>query len=149
MSWFKRAKRIEDRFPPERLGSLPTLVALRFAKECSDRGLDRSAGLRSRFFGGYLLGFPDYVDQIDERFGGAIRKAIFDATFGREDGGSSFRKALANLSDGDEQTRRGRGAGMTDGRAFFQAVENAEDVDEPIGLKAMFDIGQVDLSQQL
>ena len=108
---------------------------------------ERDLAWGSRFVAGYLLGFPEYLDQIDQQFAGRIRKMIFDAVLGAEDGERFFQAALAHFMREDIQTKRGWGAGAADGQRYFQALENKQEATGCFDSLAIF-IEMSDLKQQ-
>ena len=104
---------------------------------------------KSRFIGGYLVGYTDYLDGIDERFGAGIRAMLFKNAYPGSDT-EMFRKTAGYLLIDDEQTKRGFGAGVPDGRRYFSALESKTNATGATdSLSAMFDIGSVDIGQQL
>lgn len=150
MGPFRKTRSISERFPAERLSFLPALVATSIERCIRSSGFDSGAVWGSRFIGGYLLGYTNYLDDLDERFGGAVRKMMLDAILGPENGAEVFRAAMGHFLLEDGQTKRGWGAGAPDGERFFRALESGIDAEGSAdSLSMMFEVGSVDPTQQL
>ena len=150
MGFFSRKKTFAERFPVERLSFLTGAVGVAIELCAREHGFDSKAVWGSKFIGGYLLGYTTYLDDIDERLGGAVRQMLFDGMFGPELGREAFKKATGHFLLEDQQTKRGWGAAVPDGKRYFVALEEKRDsTDSTESLKAMFAIGTVDISQQL
>jgi hypothetical protein len=131
------------------LSYLPMAVGASVETCIRQASVDREAAWGSRFVSGYLLGYPDYLDNIDERFGAAVRQLLFDSVFGPEQGKELFRASMGHFLLQDPQTNRGWGAGAPDGERYFRALETKRDAEGTSdSLIAMFQIGSVDVGQQ-
>jgi hypothetical protein len=148
MSFFRRSRSPQDRFPPQRLSALPMLIGASVKMHIKGSGADDANIWNTKFLAGYVLGFPDYLDNIDERFGGQIRQMLFDAIHGPETGKELFSRSLALLLQEDQQVKKGWGTGAADGERYFRALDNGSDAhDATMSLKSMFEVGAVDMRQ--
>jgi hypothetical protein len=144
MSWFRREKSWEERFPADRLASLLTALQLTLILSARKNGYDPDTVLRTRWVNGYLLGLPQVLDDADAKFCGAIRKAIFQSLHG-DSSDVYFRKCLSYLDVEDEQTERGFGAGVPDGQRCFEAIESGQSLEGCFSsLEAFFEMKSVD-----
>lgn len=128
MGWFRRTDTFEERLR-ERLTWVCVALLLRVRSEGKKHGYDHKKVVRSRWFNGYLLGFPQPVDERDETLGAFARKFLFWNTHG-DDTDIYVRKSMSYFDVDDEQTRRGFGAGVPDGQRCWQAVADRKDLTE-------------------
>ncbi len=148
MSSFSKQRELAERFPPERLSMTSLIVLGGLRMNAAERQLDWRTILESRWFGGYLLGYPHYLDEIDQQLGGAVRKLLFDNAYA--DGEKMFRHAMGHYLQEDEQTTHGHGTGIPDGTRYFSALENDADAeDTTLGLATMLDIKIIDTQQRI
>jgi hypothetical protein len=149
MGLFGKSKKPLDRFPSERLSYLPIGLTAQIMTLATEYGFERESLMTCRFTTGYLMGYPDYVEDIDVRLGGIVRQMLFDGVFGAEEGGEMFQRCMGHMLLDDQQTRRGWGSGVIDGKSYFQSLELGEDSnDSSHSIKSMFQIGIVDCDQQ-
>jgi hypothetical protein len=149
MGWFKRTRSLADRFPSDRLSFLPIGIGAAVGSLAKTNEADIRTFTHSRFVAGYLLGYPDHLDSIDEQFGGAIRKILFDSFYGSADGAEMFRKAMGHFLLHDDQTRKGWGAGVPDGKRYFDALDRQINAKGSYDSLNVFGLGLVDVSQQV
>ena len=149
LGFFSRKKNSGERFPVERLRHLTLALAASVEGCARKHQLDSQAVWGSKFIGGYLLGYPTYLDDVDERLAGLVRQMLFDGMFGADYGREAFKKAMEHLLLEDQQTKRGWGAAAPDGERYFRALEEKRDAaDSMTSLNAMFEIQSIDISQQ-
>jgi hypothetical protein len=149
MGLFGKPKKPVDRFPVERLSFLPIGLTATIIDMAGEHGFERENFMTCRFVTGYLMGYPEYVDDIDENMGSIIRQLLFDGIFGGDAGKELFQRCTGYTLLDDQQTRRGWGAGVVDGRSYFQALEQRQDAtNSNNSIKLMFDTGWIDPAQQ-
>lgn len=123
-------------------------VCLGAEQHARDAGLDPALFMRTKFIGGYLIGYPGYVDSINKNAGAAIRKMLFIPWFGEAEGRRLHDSALGLIVQADQQVRLGADVGERDGTNFFRALEERRDAtDSTATLKNALDLGLVDISQ--
>jgi hypothetical protein len=83
--------------------------------------------MATRFYAGYLLGFPNYVALHDDKVPGAIRKGLLGMCHGNELP-RLMKKIEQYLTMGDPQLNAGLEAGAQDGQRFFKSVEINENL---------------------
>lgn len=150
MGLFSRKKSLAERFPVERLSYLPMSLGGAIEGCAREHKLDSNAVWGSKFIGGYLLGYSNFLNDVDERLSEAVRQMIFTGMFGPEEGRAAFKTAMGLFLLDDQQIKRGWGAGAPDGERYFRALEMKRDSsDSTDSLKVMFEIGMVDIGQQL
>lgn len=148
MPFWKRSRTFEERFPPDRLAAMPLAVFGAADIASTEFGHSRGAVFNTKFFLGYLAGFPDYLDEMDQRLGGMIRKILFDQWWGSDVGQLRFARALVLISDGDQQAARGFGFGVPDGSRFFEALEKQQSAEGALtGVRTALQLGSIDFSQ--
>ena len=127
MGWFTKKRTIEERFPMSRLQALPMALGGTLAGHVLPRGGNLDQAFKSKFFGGYLLGFPHFLDEIDENIGTAVRKVIFEAILGPVDGPALCAAAMGGQRSKDGQTIRGFMSGIADGNRYFEALDKGKE----------------------
>jgi hypothetical protein len=150
MAFWKRPRSLQDRFPADRLAALPLAVYGAAEVAATKHGCPRGSIANTKFWLGYLAGFPEYLDDVDQHFGGVIRKLIFDQIWGEAEGQLRFARALVLVSDGDEQARRGFGFGVPDGSRFFEAIEQGRSAEGALmGVATALELDMVDFNQTI
>lgn len=148
MRLFGRSDKTSKRFPVERLSYLPMAIGSAIETCALNHNLDSKSVWKSKFVGGYLLGYTTYLDTVDARLGSAIRQLLFDSLLGPENGRALFKVATGHFLLDDPQTKRGYGAALIDGERYFKSLESKQDAtDFAESLKIMFTIGSVDIDQ--
>jgi hypothetical protein len=119
MGWFGRRKRPATRFPVDRWESLFMNRMIHVMEKSKRYDVEISM---TRFYAGYLVGFPNYVALHDEKLPGAIRKGLLGICYGNE-----LPALIGRIEEcavlGDPQFDEGIQAGTEDGERFFKAVE--------------------------
>lgn len=116
-----------ERFPIERLRFLPGVLCASIMTEAERSGIARDRAITSKFACGYMMGYPHYVDEIDQTYGANIRQLIFDSVFGSDVGPELFMRTIGLFLAHDEHLRRGWGCGAADGQRYFRALEERKD----------------------
>jgi hypothetical protein len=117
---------ISKRFPIERWQTLPMMVVGGVGIGANQFGITPEALVATRFFGGYLMGYPTYVSEVDETLGAAVRKLLFTMFFG-DQSLQVVRRINELRSINDLQCQLGWGAAVPDGNRYFRAVEDGRD----------------------
>ncbi len=121
------------------LAAMLERVTARLAKES---GIGFDTLVTSRFFVGYLMGYPECADH-----GGAgddLRRRLFGHFYG--DGADQLIDiSRRHLDSRDVQTARGAGFGVRDGLAYFsERSEGSDGRTATTALRTAFDLGEID-----
>lgn len=151
---------VERRWPRTRWDRLishrvmwPLLMSRRYGYEFEQL-------VTSRFYAGYLIGFPNYIALHDGKLAGSIRQSLIAATY--EDArltgslllpkGEALRAIQVHSESGDPQFNMGLQAGSEDGQRFFRAVEadpNPYDESTSTSLMLAMSDGLIDFDERL
>ena len=74
-------KSSRERFPKERWESLFSNRIVHAASKALRYQVDLTQLCFTQFYGGYLIGFPNYIALADAQLASAIRKALLSATY--------------------------------------------------------------------
>jgi hypothetical protein len=135
---------------PDEVGMAAAVMIERVAsKLAAERGLGLPNVTASRFFMGYLLGYPACVDQASRRRGDDIRTALFRHFYGG-DATEILAIARRKLDSDEPQTLRGAGFGQRDGLQYFHDKSAGQESKTcTAGLRSAFDLGEIDLNAGL
>lgn len=137
-------------YPLERLAALSTVLRLGVPGEAQRHGVSAEAFIVSRFYAGYLLGYPRYADHISPQIGAGIRTMLFRSVHGPEIGDRFHWRTVRFLEAYDGQTLMGVEAGEEDGTSYFEALEENEVATGHLDrLIVAFQIGKVSVDQQM
>lgn len=150
MGFFTRRKDPADQFDSDRLKVIPLMLGAAAQAHATEHNLQRSLIATSKFYCGYLAGFPTMLDDLDQEFGASIRRFLFLSTFGSPEGEEIFQRTLGHIMLKDQQVRRGADAGEMDGKIYLNAVKAGKDAQESLGaLRTAFKLGLITVSEQV
>ncbi len=140
-------------FAPDRPDQVGLAVAQMLERVCDkiagEFGLTPSQITASRFFMGYLLGYPASVDKASRRRGDDIRLHMFRYFYG-DDAAEVMAMSQRRLAMEDPQVARGAGFGARDGLRYFHDKRDGEDSKTcTTALRSAFDLGEVNLGAGL
>lgn len=124
MGWFRR-RTPDKRWPLDRWESIFTNRMLHALEKARRYEIEMTDLVLTRFYAGYLVGFPNYVAMHDRQLATGIRRGLLKISYGEAEA-ALVPHIERHMLFGDPQFNAGLKAGTEDGERFFQAVERNE-----------------------
>lgn len=131
MNWEPQPQGVHQRYPFERWDQIFFVVPMQAADATAGIGREKTAIFSTRYWLGYLTGFPSPLLALDKELHEQTRLALFDTLFGDEGAQSALKSFASLFLARDLPVLEGLLSGQRDGQLFFAAVERGENPYQP------------------